>query len=140
MGRAILAKADGVVRHDVDHALPHQCREADRRPAIVGEDEECAAVGHDAAVQRQAVHGRRHGVLAHAVVNVVAGEASGRNGDVMLGARAVRAGEVRRAADQAGQHGNELLQHLLRGHARCDLGRRRHELGLDLADGGLQWP
>jgi hypothetical protein len=34
------------------------------------------------------------------------------------------------------EHGNELLQYLLRGHARCDLRRRRHELRLDLADGG----
>ena len=56
---------------------------ADRRiagAAVVGEDEERAAVGHEAAVQRQAVHGRGHGVLAHAVVDVVAGEVAGADG------------------------------------------------------------
>ena len=121
-----------VVRHHVDDALAHERREADRGPAVVGEDQERAAVGHDAAVQRHAVHGRRHGVLAHAVVDVVAAEVAGRDGGVVLGARAVGAGEIGRAADQAGQRRDELLQHLLRGDAGGDLRRRGGELGLDL--------
>ena len=72
--RAVLAEPDRVVRHHVDDALAHDGREADRGTAVVGEDQERAAVGDDAAVQRQAVHGRGHGMLAHAVVDVVAGE------------------------------------------------------------------
>jgi hypothetical protein len=47
MGRAVLAEADGVVRHDVDDALAHQRGEADRRAAIVGEDQEGAAIGDE---------------------------------------------------------------------------------------------
>ena len=74
MGRTVLAEPDRIVRHDVDHALTHQRREPDRRAAIVGEDEEGAAIGHDAAMQGEAVHRRGHAVLAHAVMDVVAGE------------------------------------------------------------------
>ena len=72
--RAVLAQADGIVRHHVDDAHAHQRDEADRRPAVIGEDEERAAIGDHPAVQRHAVHGRGHAVLAHAVVDVVAGE------------------------------------------------------------------
>jgi len=39
MGRPVLAEPDRVVRHHVDDALAHQGGQADRRPAIVGEDE-----------------------------------------------------------------------------------------------------
>ena len=52
----------------------HQRGEPDRRARIVGEGEERAAIGNEAAVQRDAVHRRRHGVLAHAVMDVAAGE------------------------------------------------------------------
>ena len=41
---------------------------------IVGEGEERAAIGDEPAVQRDAVHRRRHGMLAHAVMDVAAGE------------------------------------------------------------------
>ena len=40
---------------------------------VVGEHQERAAVGNQAAVQRHAVHDRGHAELAHAVVEVVAG-------------------------------------------------------------------
>ena len=73
VGRAVFAEADRVVGHDVDDALAHQRRQADRGPAVVGEHEEGAAIGNEAAVQRDAVHGRRHAVLADAVVDVAAG-------------------------------------------------------------------
>ena len=73
VGRAVLAQADGVVGHHVDHADAHQRGQTDRRAAVVGEDQEGAAVGDDAAVQRHAVHRRGHAVLAHAVMDVAAG-------------------------------------------------------------------
>ena len=72
MGRAVLAEPDRIVGQHEDHALAHQRREADRRPAVVGEDQERAAVGDHAAVQGHAVHGRGHGVLAHAEMDVAA--------------------------------------------------------------------
>ena len=50
MGRAIFAKADGVVRQDIDNALVLQCRHADRVAAIVREDQEGAAIRDHAAM------------------------------------------------------------------------------------------
>ena len=57
----------------MDDALAHQRGEPDRRPAIIGEHQERAGIGDDAAVQRHAVHGGRHAVLAHAVMDEAAG-------------------------------------------------------------------
>ena len=86
----------------MDDALAHQRRKPDRRPAVVREHQERAGVGDDAAVQRHAVHGRRHAVLAHAVVDEAAGEVGGRDRLHRLGLGVVRAGEVGRAADHLG--------------------------------------
>ena len=74
--RAVLAQADGVVREDEDHPLLHQRRHAQRVARVVGEREEGAAVGNEAAVQRDAVHDRGHAELAHAVVDVAPGHES----------------------------------------------------------------
>ena len=73
------------VRHDVYHALAHERGKADRWPAVVGEDQERAAVRDETAVQRHAVHGGGHAVLAHAVVDVAAGEALPRDHRLRLG-------------------------------------------------------
>ena len=77
--RAVLAEADRIVRGDEDHPLPHQRRQPQRRPAIVGEHQEGAAIGDDAAMHRHAVHGGDHGVLAHAVADVAAAILAGRD-------------------------------------------------------------
>ena len=50
-------------------------------------------------MQRHAVHGRRHAVLAHAVMDEAAGEVGGADRRHRLGAGVVRAGQVGRAAD-----------------------------------------
>ena len=57
--RSVLAEPDRVVREDVDHVLLHERREPHRRPHVVREDQERAAVRDHAAVQRHAVHDRR---------------------------------------------------------------------------------
>ena len=82
-------------------------------------------------MQRHAVHGRGHAVLAHAVMHVVAGEVAGLDDGVQLGERAVRAGEIGGAADQPGNDRHELLQHLLRGLARGELGGLAAEIGFE---------
>src|SRR5262249_54153655 len=64
-----------------------------------GEDEEGAGMGHDATVQRHAVHRRRHAVLAHAVVDEAAGIVGGGEYRHALGLGVVGAGEVGGAAD-----------------------------------------
>ena len=73
MGRAVFAEPDRIVGHHMDDALAHQRGEPDRGPAIIGEHQKRAGIGNDAAVQRHAVHGRRHAVLAHAVMDEAAG-------------------------------------------------------------------
>jgi len=72
VGRAILAQPNRIVRHYETGAYPHHGGEADRRAAIVREAQERAAIGDEAAVQRDAVHRCRHGVLAHPVVHIAA--------------------------------------------------------------------
>ena len=88
----------------------HQRREADRRAAVVGEDQEGAAVGDHPAVQRHAVHRRGHAVLAHAVVDVAAGVVAGRRTGHALDEGVVGAGEVGRAADHLRDGGDETLE------------------------------
>ena len=123
--RAVFTEADRVVREDVDHALLHQRRHADRVAAVVAERQEGAAVRNEAAVQRQAVHHRGHAELAHAVVDVAAvvgravfGKSQRRRARRL---RQVRAGQVGRAAEQLGQCAREaprapVLAGLARGH------------------------
>ena len=79
VGRPVLADADGVVGEHVDHPLPHQRRHPHAAAHVVGEDQEGAAVGDEPAVQRHAVHHRRHRMLAHAVVDVAAAVVAGND-------------------------------------------------------------
>src|SRR6478609_7789013 len=67
--RSIFAQADGVVGHHMDNALAHQRGESNCRTAVIGKYQKRAGVGNDAPVQRHAVHGCGHAVLAHAVVD-----------------------------------------------------------------------
>jgi hypothetical protein len=70
MGRSILTKADRIVSHHIDDPNAHERREADRGPAIVGEAEERAAIGDDAAMEREPAHRGGHCMLAHAIVDI----------------------------------------------------------------------
>ena len=118
--RSVLAEADRIVRVDEDRAQLHQRRHAQRVARVVGEGEEGADVGNEAAVQREAVGDRAHGELAHAEVDVVAGL---RRRSTVSAARPVgedRAGEIGRAADQLRQRRRERFERLLRGLARGD--------------------
>ena len=71
--RAVLAQADRIMGQHVDHPLAHDRAKPDRRPHVVGEDEERARVGDQAAVQRHPVSRSRHAVLANAEMDVAAG-------------------------------------------------------------------
>ena len=79
--------------------MPIRARQPDRRAGVVGEDQEGAGIGDHPAVQRHAVHRRRHAVLAHAVVDVAAGVVGRVEGLHALDEGVVGAGEVGRAAD-----------------------------------------
>ena len=133
VGRAVFAEPDRVVRHHVDHALAHQRGEPDRRAAVVGEHQERAGVGDDAAMQRHAVHRRRHAVLADAVMDEGAGIVGSRHRLHGLGARVVRAGEVGRAADHFRHRRGEHAERVFGCRARRDVLRLGGELFLGAA-------
>ena len=126
---AVLAQADAVVREDVDHAPLHQRGHADGVAAVVAEGQEGAAVGDEAAVQRDAVHDRGHAELAHAVVDVAARRwacrrrrsAAPASTLVLVRFEPVRSAD---AAEQLGQRLGEGLQRDLAGLAAG------HRLGL----------
>ena len=117
--RAVLAEADRIMRHHEADPEAHQRGEPHRRPGIVGEHQEGAAIGDHAAMERHAVHGRRHAVLANAVMHVAAGIVGRRDRLGLRRAGVVRAGQVRRTADRLGQ---ALVDHLER-HFRRFAGR-----------------
>ena len=125
MRRPVLAEADGVVRHDMDDALAHQRGQPDRRPAIIGEHQEGAGIGDDAAMQRHAVHGRGHAVLAHAVMDEAAAHSRRRVSAVIALVRVLF--EPVRSAEPpiiSGIAGDQALQREFRGGARGDVLRR----------------
>ena len=114
---------ESCVNTKIDAQL-HQRRHAQRVARVVGEREEGAAVRDEAAVQREAVHDRRHAELAHAVVDVVArpsvARGDRRSNHAVFQFGEVRAGQVGRAADQLRQRRRERLERVLRGLARGD--------------------
>ena len=107
--RPVFAKADGIVREDVNDVRAHDGGQADGIARVIGKDEECAAVGYEAAVDREAVHHGAHAELAHAVEHIVAA-AFAPHCLGGLGHGQVGAGEVRRAADELGQRGHEHVE------------------------------
>ena len=71
VGGAIFTNADGVVGEHVDHTQFTQGRQSHGATHVVGEHQEGAAVGDQAAVViSNAVEDGRHGVLAHTEVQV----------------------------------------------------------------------
>ncbi len=131
VGRTVLAEADGVVGHHEHRADAHQGGEADRRPAVVGEHQEGAAVGDHPAVQRHAVHRRRHGVLADPVVDVAAAPVVAPEHALGLDLGVVRSRQVGRTAEQFRQRRGDRLQRALRGDPRRDLRRVRGQRRLE---------
>ena len=71
MRRSVFAQPDGIVGVDEDDRQLHHRRQTNRRPHVVGEDEERRAVRAQTR-QRHAVDDRAHGVLANAEVEVAA--------------------------------------------------------------------
>ncbi|GCC44247.1 hypothetical protein chiPu_0028071, partial [Chiloscyllium punctatum] len=144
MRRPVLAEPDRVMGHHMDDADPHQRREADRRPAVIGEAQEGAAIGNEATMQRDAVHRRRHAVLADAIVDVAAVEHILPHRNLRLRLRQVGVCEVSRAAEQVRQGLRDHIDDLLRGLPRREfrpLGRKAlDERGHRLGIGAGQFP
>ena len=71
-----------------------------------------------------AVHRRRHAVLAHAVMDIAAGIVAGAHLFLVLGPGVVRGRQIGRAADQLGHHRDSASSTVARGLAGRDLGVR----------------
>ena len=119
--RAVFAKPDRVMRHDEERADAHQRGQPHRRPRIVGEAEEGAAIGDQPAMQRDAVHHRRHGVLADAVVDIAVAVGVRRQFLGLAGLGVVGRRQVGRTAERLGQRAVDDFQRHFRGLARRDL-------------------
>ena len=72
VGWPIFTQPDRVMGHHVNRPLFHQRGQADRRAAIIGKDQECAAIGNSPAMQGNAVHRGGHTMFAHPVMDVMA--------------------------------------------------------------------
>ena len=117
MSRAIFTQADGVVGEHEDGTLLHQRSHAHGVAAIFHEDQEGRAVGHETAVQGDAVHDRSHAEFTDTVIDVVTagiflGQTLGVGPDSQVGT-----GEVSRAAHQFRQQRAIGVQGVLGGFA-----------------------
>ena len=127
MRRTVLAHAERVVRPDVDHMQAHQRREAHGGLHIIGEDEERAADGDHAAVQRHAVRNAGHRQLRDARLEEFPTEIALRE---RLGLLQVTVGLVRiRQVGRSHDHVVDLLGEDAQHRRRC--GARSH-VGLHL--------
>ena len=72
MRRAVFAQADAVVGEDKDRRNVGQRGDTNGWSAVIGKDQEGAAVGNHAAVQGHTVDDRSHPMLTHAKVEVSA--------------------------------------------------------------------
>src|SRR5438046_456888 len=98
----IFAESDRIVGIDVDHMAIHYARQPDRRPHVVGKDEERRAVWDDPASQRHSVHDRAHTVLAYSEMEIAPGVVLGRKTGLALDDGVGRAGKIGGSADQLG--------------------------------------
>src|SRR5271166_2642700 len=123
VGRSVLAEPDRIVGEDVHDPDLHQRREPERRPAIVGEDEEGGTRGNDPSMHRHAVAGRRHAMLADAPVDVAAGEILGGDLRSRCDLGVVRRRQVGRTGHEFGQGGRNHVERRLTRLAGRDLRR-----------------
>ena len=120
VGRAVFAETNGVVGEHVQHALLHQRGHAHGVARVFHEDQEGRAVGHETAVQGDAVHDRAHAELAHAVEHVVAGRVFSGDALAALPQGQVGAGQVGRTTKELRQQRAEGIQRVLAGLAAGD--------------------
>ena len=107
----VLAHADGIVGEDVEHRQAHDGGHADRRPHVIGKDEEGGAEGAQSG-QRHAVDDRAHGMLADAEVEISGVVACGLEIAAAVDEREGRRGQVARPAQQPRQPPGDLIQDL----------------------------
>ena len=128
----VFAHADRVVREDVKHRQAHEGGQADRRPHVIGEDEERGAERAQPG-EGHAVDDRAHGMLADAEVQIAAAVAAGLEIAAAVNKRERRGGQVGRPAHQPRQPLGDLIEHLARTGPRgqpLGVGGKRFDLGV----------
>ena len=114
MGRTVFADTYRIMGQDINDPNTHQSCQTHGRTHIIGENEERAAIGNYAAVQRHAVHYRAHRMFANAVHDVVAVIVAADNGFHSLHESQVGSGQIRRTADNLRNMRHNRLQTELR--------------------------
>ena len=88
VGRTIFTDSHAVVGEHPDRLEVAEGGEANGRPHVVGEDEECGAKRHDAAVGSQTVDDGAHAMFADTEVDIATGIVPATTGEaLLLGAR-----------------------------------------------------
>lgn len=136
VGRAVLAKTDGVVGSDVDDTLVGERGKTDGTGGVRNEVEESATGGDESAVGRDTVHDGGHAVLTHTVAEVATGvvtnaKVGGLEVDGVLPAGVVGASQVGRAGQKLGEDVVDSLEDGLGQLTRSD-GRVRDLVGGEL--------
>ncbi len=98
VGWAILANADAVMGHHIDHVNPHQSGKSHRGARVIGKGKECPAIGAHAPMQRHTVHRCRHAMLADAVMDIAPFAVLGGENPHIARFGIVRPRQIRRAA------------------------------------------
>jgi hypothetical protein len=133
--RPVFAEPDRIMGHHIDDAGAHKRRQPDRRAAIIGKGQKRAAIEDQPAMHGNAVHRGRHAMLAHAIMDVAAGEVAGADLLQILGLGIVRRGQIGRAADQFGQDLGQSVQYRARGLPCRDVGAGLAKAIAQRADG-----
>ena len=118
MRRAIFAKADGIMRHNIDNALFHQCRQTNGWAAIIGKHHKGATVRDGTAMKGNAVHSRRHAMFANTVMNIGAAIIAMIENRMIRNPGIVRSGQVGRSTKQGWADWQNGFNGFLAGHAR----------------------
>ena len=108
--RAVLPEPNRIVGEHVRDRLLHQGRQPHRRAQVVAKDQEGARVGLDAAVQGHPVRNARHRVLPDSEPDVSARRILLLKVAAPVHVGLVRAGEVRRAADQVAHLRRQVIE------------------------------
>ena len=119
--QAVLAQTDVGMGPSYGRPAPSSVRPAGSRAGIVGECQECPAIGDEPAMQRGPVHHRRHAMFANTAMDIAARIVVRAYSRHSLAAGQFRPVQIRASANGPGQGRVDDLQRHFAGLAGCDL-------------------
>jgi hypothetical protein len=102
---------------DIDHPQTHHRRQSYGRPHVVGEHQKGPAIRDQAPIERDAVHHRAHGVLAHPIMDIAPSPILLAERFLALNVGLVGTRQVSRAPHELRQMGGQGVEHFTRGDA-----------------------